>query len=528
MRHRLAEYLRLSQDDMDDGRQSVKDESNSIRAQRLLCNNYVQEHDDLREMEVVEFVDDGYTGTNFDRPGFQSLLDSIRRGEIQCVIMKDLSRLGRDYLQIGDYLEHVFPFLGVRCIAINDNYDSAKYIGTTGGIEVAFKNLIYQRYSQDLSQKVKSAMHLRMEKGEYVTHCPYGYMKKRNVKHKMYLDPEAAPIVREIFLDVIAGRTTTEIAVDLNARGIPTPSEHKGIKRSEPEKKLVWTHRIIVRIIREIKYTGTMANFRCKNMEIHAKSQVRIPKDKWVIHENKHEAIVTYDEYARANEVLRSVKMSKRVRSDTRDRIYFCAHCGHKLRKTYGLDEYFSCETKSFIENSACSKIYCRKTDLERVLVETYRAQLLLMEEELNNVDENRNIGILEEHEQYRNQLTRDIANCDTKRLQQYEAYRAGKMDKETFLAQKIDLLEEKERLNKKLEEVKGKIEDINYQKMKKESEKRKIKLAVRGFKLSDEELRDEMLEAVDKVLVFSNDEIEICWKQKDIFGKVMLQRKGA
>ena len=158
----IAAYMRLSQDDVDIGNNSWKDESDSIHSQRLLIQQYRKEHTDLSNLPVIEFVDDGYTGTNFDRPEFQRMIEKVRSGEVVCIIVKDLSRFGRNYLEVGDYLEHIFPFLGVRFISVNDHYDSKSYMGTTGGIDVAFRNLIYQRYSQDLSEKVKSAMHLKM------------------------------------------------------------------------------------------------------------------------------------------------------------------------------------------------------------------------------------------------------------------------------------------------------------------------------------------------------------------------------
>ena len=219
----IAMYLRLSQEDVDKRNNVLKDESNSIRSQRLLIQRYIQEHSELSGCPVMEFVDDGYTGTNFDRPQFQKMISLIRSGEIQCVVVKDLSRFGRNYLEVGDFLEHIFPFLGVRFIAINDHYDSADYIGTTGGVDVAFRNLVYQQYSQDLSQKVKAAMHMKMARGQYVTHCPYGYKKAPGEKHKMIIDPVTAPVVREIFLAAIAGKKSTEIASALNEKHIPTP-----------------------------------------------------------------------------------------------------------------------------------------------------------------------------------------------------------------------------------------------------------------------------------------------------------------
>ena len=248
----IAAYLRLSQDDVDIGSNSLKDESDSIHSQRLLIQQYRKEHTDLSNLPVIEFVDDGYTGTNFDRPEFQRMIEKVRSGEVVCIIVKDLSRFGRNYLEVGDYLEHIFPFLGVRFISVNDHYDSKSYMGTTGGIDVAFRNLIYQRYSQDLSEKVKSAMHLKMSRGQYVTHCPYGYKKKQGVKHEMIPDPVTAPIVREIFEATIGGMKSTEIAAMLNAKQVPTPMEYKKVNR-KMHSDAMWSHQAVLRIIKEYK-----------------------------------------------------------------------------------------------------------------------------------------------------------------------------------------------------------------------------------------------------------------------------------
>lgn len=181
----------------DDGDFSFSDggktESNSIHNQRELLHAFLAKHP---EMELY--------------------------GEY-----KDFSRFGRNYLEVGDYLEQLFPFLGIRFISINDHYDSNDYVGSTGGLDVAFRSLIYQRYSQDLSEKVKSAKHLRMAQGKHICSCPYGYMKKPGIKDKMFIDPVAGPIVRDIFLNAINGMKTTQIAALLNEREIPTPMVYK-------------------------------------------------------------------------------------------------------------------------------------------------------------------------------------------------------------------------------------------------------------------------------------------------------------
>ena len=154
MKKCIAVYLRLSLEDVDKKTNRTKDESNSIAAQRQLIQRYIALNPDLEGLPQMEFCDDGFSGTNFERPDFQRMIDLVRDGQIHIVIVKDLSRFGRDYLEVGDYLEHIFPFLGVRMISINDHYDSENNLGNTAGMDVAFKNLIYDYYSKDLSKKV--------------------------------------------------------------------------------------------------------------------------------------------------------------------------------------------------------------------------------------------------------------------------------------------------------------------------------------------------------------------------------------
>ena len=303
----VALYLRLSQED-EAARDQLKDESNSIHSQRLLLRQYVKEHQELASLPLREFVDDGYTGTNFDRPQFQQMMAQVKAGEVGCILVKDLSRFGRNYLEVGDYLEHIFPFLGVRFVAVNDHFDSQEYVGKTTGMEVAFRNLVYQRYSQDLSEKVKSAMHLKMSKGKYVTSCPYGYRKDPADKHHMVIDPETAPIVREIFLAAIAGKKTTEIAAVLNERQIPTPQMHKKTKEEKRHSASMWSHQAVLRILQNYKYTGAMVNFKVENAAIRAKVQRKNRPEDWVVVEGQHEAIVSKEEFRLAGESIRKVK----------------------------------------------------------------------------------------------------------------------------------------------------------------------------------------------------------------------------
>lgn len=513
MKKYLAIYLRLSQDDVDLKTNALKDESDSIHSQRLLIKHYIGRQADLCGFPVLEFADDGYTGTNFDRPKLQKMLSMARSGEIACIIVKDLSRFGRNYLEVGDYLEHIFPFLGVRFIAVNDHYDSSNYIGTTGGIDIAFRNLVYQRYSQDLSEKVKSAMHLKMAKGKYINHCPYGYMKKPGVKHEMVPDPATAPIVREIFLKAISGKKSTEIAAMLNDKGVPTPMVYKKLSRKGMYNDAMWSHQAVIRIIKDYKYTGAMVNFKCENETIRASAQRKRKPEEWVVVENQHPPIVSHEEYETANATLRKVKYAGYRVSDQKDRVYYCAHCGRRLRKTYGTDEYYSCVTKMYRPDSLCSKIYWSRTEIEKVVLAAYKAQLALANDVYQGVREKSKQDTAAAYRNEQKGILKELDACDAQNLWLYEQYREEFFDKETFLRKKGENIQRKEQLKSRLEELRFEEEEARRQQSEWKEQEQVLKESQPLCAAPDEELRTSMYDAIEKVIVHGNKEIEIQWK---------------
>ncbi len=515
MKQCVAVYLRLSQEDVDLKANRAKDESNSISAQRSLIMRHLEEDSVLCNLPHIEFCDDGFSGTNFERPAFKKMIELAKKGEISCIVVKDLSRFGRDYIEVGDYLEHIFPFLGVRFKAINDHYDSGKMDRNTPGMDVAFKNLVYDYYSKDLSKKVKSAMRVKQQNGGYVSCCLYGYKVLPNQKHKMVIDPETAPVVRRIFMDVIAGKNTTQIARELNAEGVPTPLAYKGVKRKGGNtKKLIWTHARICDMLKNLKYTGCMVNHICENQKIRDKKQKRLPSEEWMIHENAHEAIVTMAEFEAAHAALRKVRPYQKKPAQ-KGFPFYCAHCGRKLQRTFGNDVYFTCSTPYWDDcEHLCQMIRWSKTDIEMVILEALKAQITLM-----SVESKRKAELLQtkgtQLRQRMKMIQEEINRSDQEKIRSYLDYREGRIDREDFIALRTE--REKRTVQAKKELIQAEAEYEEYCQAE-EERKKEHAIAERTGAMDDKALREIMYDAVEKVQISDNQNVEIVWKFKDLF----------
>ena len=249
-------YARLSRDDGD------KLESDSIINQKALIRDFLSKHPEIHA--VSEKTDDGYSGVNFDRPAFQEMMEDIRSGKINCVVVKDLSRFGRNYIEAGNYIERVFPFLGVRFIAINDNYDSLDR-NQSDSLIIPFKNLINDAYCKDISVKIRSQLEIKRKKGQFIgAFAAYGYLKDEEDHNKLVVDTYASEIVRAIFKWKIQGMSQGRIANKLNMQGVLCPMEYKlslGMKvqtNFRVHKKALWSSKAVTRILTNEIYTGVL------------------------------------------------------------------------------------------------------------------------------------------------------------------------------------------------------------------------------------------------------------------------------
>lgn len=341
---RIAVYMRLSKTD-----ETVAEESNSISMQRILIRKYIASH--FAECEVMEYQDDGFSGTNFNRPGVQRLLEDARNEKFDCVVVKDFSRFGRDYMEVGSYLEQIFPFLGIRFISINDHYDSGRSQGNTADLDVNFKNLLYDLYSKDLSQKVKTSLRARKEGGQYVSgNAPFGYEKAPDNRHMLVICEDEAAVVRKIFSLALQGMTSSQITKKLNLENVPTPVEFKIRKGKTSRKpkgdKFYWSNSVICSILCNPVYTGDVEYGKTEREQVGGRNVLKA-RAEWKMIRNHHAPIITREDF---EEVQKSRgKSSKKRTEGSRHPLIgkaICGCCKRNLRIKEGLNPYFTCHNR--------------------------------------------------------------------------------------------------------------------------------------------------------------------------------------
>lgn len=382
----LGKYIRLSDQD-DDCRPGEKAESNSVINQRLLLDHFIANDPELAECRALEFLDDGHTGTNFDRPGVQALFAAVRRGEIDCIIVKDLSRFGRDSLEVGEYLERVFPLLQVRFIAVNDGFDSRKkQYGTAGDLDIGVRNLINELYSRNVSVNVRTAKRQCAARGECIAAYPfYGYVKGTENRRQLEIDPPAADTVRTIFRLWLEGCSTADIAEALNARQVPSPSMRKrqlGAKRanwSKLREEVPWTAEAIRVILQNERYTGKLISIRTMRKEIGKLEQMTIPKEDWIVVPDAFEAIISEDDFQRAQTLFRTVfrppatSVKKSNSQPLFSRKVFCGVCGLGLSLQKVSRPYYRCNAPKGPLAERCKAIRISEEDLKAYVLEEIR-----------------------------------------------------------------------------------------------------------------------------------------------------------
>lgn len=458
-RQETALYERLSREDGD------RLESDSIVNQQRMLEDYCARHTEFRVVE--HYSDDGYTGTNFDRPAFQRLLKDIESGKVTCVIVKDLSRFGRDYIDMGYYLERYFPDHGVRFIAVNDNVDSQR---GPYDMMLPLKNVFNTQYAKDISEKVRSAFEVKQRRGEFVgAFASYGYLKDPDKRNHLIIDPVAGAVVRRVFEMAASGMGQIRIVLTLNEEKVPCPSEYKRLMGEKYTncKKLdstkYWTYATIHRMLRNEMYLGNMVQHRSVRSTLHGKAKKADPSE-WIIAEGTHEAIISRELW---DTVQAQVTKNSRTLNFEQNVGLFagflkCGDCGRAMVKTrWSGVIHYSCGSYRRYGASICTKHYIPQKDLEEIILNDLNRIIRAVGDLRQLAEENReadNFGKNRagEHKRLEAALGR------IRRLKQgsYEDYQDKLLTREEFLRYKADYDRQEETLLRQIEQLAEEKED--------------------------------------------------------------------
>ena len=376
---KTALYLRLSRDD------GTETESNSIASQREILKEYLKRYPDMELVEI--YSDDGYSGTNFDRPDFIRMMEDVYSGKINCIVVKDLSRFGRNYIEIGNYLDNFFVSHRVRFVAINNNFDNL----TTGNyvvsnlLTLSITNVTNESQAASTSVNVRGTLNLRRQQGKFIGSFPtYGYLKDPNDNHHLIIDDETAPVVRMIFERFIAGDSIIGITKDLNEMGIPNPSmykKQKGFNYKHPSGRSndgLWPDSSVRRILQNRMYIGDMVQGRNTTYSYKIKQCRAIPKDEWIVVEGTHDAIIEKETFYNAQALFnRNIRCSpKKNTVDLFSGLIRCADCKRVMNKktnqhSYGTYHYYRCVTARKLKKKACTNHTIRIDKLEQAVLLT-------------------------------------------------------------------------------------------------------------------------------------------------------------
>lgn len=522
----LACYLRISDEDLDLKQNLLKDESSSISAQRKLIHDYIQSHEDLCRLEIHEFLDDGYSGTNFDRPSIQQIFQLIAQGQIACIIVKDMSRFGRNYIETGSYIEQIFPKLGVRFIAVNDSYDSMEYFGSTPGIDMTFKNLLYDYYSKDLSIKVKSIKKIQQQQGDFVAaKPPYGYIISPSNRHLLEIDPEAANTVKLIFEQTLAGQKPSKIARQLNDLKIPTPAQrlhalygfHFGGMSLDELKAQFWKPYQITSILKNETLTGATVNNRVQVKGIGSRKCKRQKAEDHVIVRNTHEAIIDLKTFQKVAEIIQNRRVvNTKGRKKNENLFYqkiYCGHCGcrlkHDVHTHHGhVRASYYCPHARPAGGETCTVKSVKDELLRMYILKPLQAQALLILDRNINLPKTEKENLSERLRLILHQL--DQSKEIMPRL--YEEYKSGKISRQQFMHQKEDTAAKVQLLNSERDELEKELTQIDSLLKKSESES-----LLEITKL--ETLTGHAVDLfINKVIIHSTQSIEIIWKGNDLY----------
>lgn len=524
-------YLRLSKEDGDKISEG-KIDSDSITNQKKLALDFIKDRVDIRLHKIR--IDDGYTGSNFDRPAFQEMLDDIRTGVVNCVIVKDLSRFGREYIGAGDYIQKIFPSLGVRFISINDGVDSINKTSANDAILIPFKNLINDMYCGDISNKIRSMFDVKRKNGDFIgSFAMYGYRKDPENKNRLLIDEAAAAIVKEVFRLKLAGMSADNIAKKLNTLGVPSPMEYKkanGIPyytSFSSSGKGQWVPQSVTNILKNETYIGTLIQGKAGTPNHKVKTRIKKPREEWIIVENNHPPIISKMDFETVQKLL---KLDTRT-SPHGTVVYllsglvYCGECGaNMVRKVVPSGKnkraYLVCNTRK-----KCGE--CDNHSISVDKVEHYVMKAL--EAQINNLVE---VGELIKSYSEDSLLSIKLANItaliDEKQNKiselrgfkktLYESLMKGIISKEDYHQYSIDYDNKIKELEQHCEKLKDEAEGYMERKGSKEEWIKNFEIYKRITKFD----RDVLVNLIDQIKIMKDGQIQIDFSFQDEYAHLL------
>ena len=495
MQYNIGIYTRLSKEDKD------KNESESITNQKYIIENFINNNNEFLGAKKFNYSDDGYVGTNFNRPSFKKLIEDVKNRKINCIIVKDLSRFGRDYIEVNNYLDKIFPFLDIRFISINDNYDSSKNKNYTIDLDISFKNILYTYYSKDLSKKVKTGMIAKAKQGDYIFDlAPFGYKKNKETK-RLEIDEETAPIVKMIFDLKYQNKSNLEICRILNEKNIPPKSyfktKNQNLKMySKINKDKIWKKNDIYRILYNEVYIGNTVLFKNKTIKCGGVKTTKSSPDEVIKIENTHTPIIEKDIFYEI-----CLKKEKPVVKNNRAKNLFayklkCGCCGYSLkhnRNNKTQDKKYYCISRYETKENCCQNINIKESMLEEIVFESLKKQILL------NLEKNLNVC-----KKDKLSLEQQLKEITLKNKEIYEEYVYKRITKNAYLKIKKENEIEEEKINEKIKKL-----DFNIYKNKEINDENKV------FKeyINTNKLTRKMVETFIKIIyIFDENTIKIVY----------------
>lgn len=513
-----AIYARISRD-------KKEKPSDSIENQIALCESFIQKSEDFSLAGI--YKDIAKTGTDFERPDFENLMDEVRMGKVNCIVVKDLSRFGRNYTELGNFIEKIFPFLGVRFVAVNDNLDTFHMDDPNKSLEVILKNIVNETYATDISKKVSSSHQMRIKQGGFICGAaPYGYVARKDEDgiRRLYLDENTAPIVKEIFAAYLKGLSTLGISKLLLEKRVYIATDYRkfGKAVSDSEEAIrIWQPTTILQVLKNRAYTGTLIQGRNQKHLYEGKSRERLSEEHWTVTENAHEAIISMDTFEKVQEkisdkaapIKRSRKENATAKDDTIFRgMVYCNLCQKRMsvhRQLSGKRTvfYFSCnrfgEYKAEKCGTAITEVTLQNTvkaAFDTILLnnkKSYKAYLDGYADKKREVEQQKEKELTE--------IGRRISGLSRLQSEYYEKYVLGDWRKEDFEREKEHLHQKK----KELEHLKEKQIAIFEEEKRRLEEKHKYLKAL--FKGKTKKWDKEFVKAIiDKIFIGKDHTVEI------------------